>query len=770
MLGERLSDRYEILEELGRGGMGVVYRARDPKLNRDVAIKLISPNMLTPEAERRFQSEAQVVAGLDHPSIVPIHDFGQHEGCLFFVMPVVEGSSLRHFIREGSLSLGDILEVGIQTAEALDYSHAKGLTHRDIKPENIMVSRHEGAGLRARVMDFGLARASGSTGITKTGMLVGTMSYMSPEQVSGREVDARSDLYALATVLYECLTGDVPFGGDLQAMLYRVVHELAQSPRERGADIDPELDRIIVSGLAKDPAERPRRGSEIADALKRYRSGIQESVRNKSVMVTRVVQAPRVALSPFVGRKQESRELQLRLNAAVAGECQFAVISGDAGVGKTRLVDELEKIAQARQIRVLHGRFAEQDGSFPYHGFCEAIQEYFRQKESGAASGVTVDFSDLASELVGLFPMLGEIEAIRTDSGTGGQAALASESHLPDNRTQVFELLARTLIRLAEGKPLVLILEDLHGAEVSIEALRYIVRRLGPTPTLILATFRSTEVDRRHPLSAMLEGFHRDRHFVHVELKPLPLSEHRELVSTLIGGAQVTGELAERLFEATEGNPFFTKELVRSLMDAGDIVRDETGVWSLSGGGDISSEALPATIQQAVENRIARLSEELRDVLSTAAVMGKVFDFRDLEALLDGQADLDEAADRLIKEGLIEEERQSRGDTMAFTSGVVREVLYAELPRRKRRSLHRKYAARIEKRHAGKLERVYPQLVYHYSEGDVPDKTVEYGLKHAQKSLDAFSPEEAIRSVKTAMGLLDDEWEGDPAAEADARM
>jgi ABC-type transport system substrate-binding protein/tRNA A-37 threonylcarbamoyl transferase component Bud32 len=769
MIGEKLADRYEILGELGRGGMGVVYKARDPKLNREVAVKLIPPSLLTPESRRRFEAEAQVVARLDHPAIVSIHDFGQHEESLFFVMPVVEGENLRKLIREKSLLLGEILDAGIGVAEALEYSHSRGVVHRDIKPENIMVTRPGDGTLRVRVMDFGLARTSEVENITKTGVLVGTTSYLSPEQASGRPVDARSDIYSLATLLYECVGGEVPFSGDLQAVLYRVVHEIPQPLRERGAEVDEELDEIILSGLAKDPAERPQKASELSQALRRYRSNLRESARNKTVMVTRVMQAPRAAASPFVGRKDESRELQLRLNTALAGECQFVVVSGDVGVGKTRLLSEIEKIAQARSIRVLHGRFMEQD-SFPYHGFCEAIQEYFRQKESGSSLSSQPDLSDLGAELISLFPMLSEIDPIRSGAGDDARVTPAGESPLPENRTQIFEVLARTLIRLAGGEPLVLILEDLHGAEASIEALRYIIRRLGPTTTLIIGTFRSPEVHRGHPLHDMLDGFQGDRNFSHIQLRPFTASDHRQLLSTLMGGAEVSDDLASRFFESTEGNPFFTKELVRSLMDAGGIVREQTGVWSLSGATEISSDALPATIQQAVEKRVARLPDELRTVLSTAAVIGKTFDFKDLEALSGDATDLDDAVDRLTREGLVEEERQSRGDTLTFSSGVVREVLYLELSRRKRRGLHRKYAAQIEKRNSGKLERIYPQLVHHYSEGDVPDKTVEYGLKNATRTLSAFSPEEAVRSVKTALEFLDEEWEGDPAAQGDARM
>jgi serine/threonine-protein kinase len=166
MIGQRLSNRYDIKSELGRGGMGVVYRASDPLLNRDVAIKLIPPTLLNPDTEQRFQREAQLVAQMDHPAVVPIYDFGKHEGSLFFVMPVVEGTNLRWFQRDGALTLGEVIDIGIQVAEALEYSHSRSVTHRDIKPENIMVVREDGGRLRVRIMDFGLARGAAESRVT----------------------------------------------------------------------------------------------------------------------------------------------------------------------------------------------------------------------------------------------------------------------------------------------------------------------------------------------------------------------------------------------------------------------------------------------------------------------------------------------------------------------------------------------------------------------------------------------------------------------------
>jgi ABC-type transport system substrate-binding protein len=770
MIGTKLANRYEIVGELGRGGMGVVYRARDPLLNREVAVKLVPPSLLTPHSEERFQREAQVVAQMDHPAIVAIYDLGRHEGSLFFLMPVVAGVNLRHFLRERPRSLGEVLDIVIQVADALGYAHAQGVIHRDIKPENIMVSEEKGT-VRVRVMDFGLARAATENRLTKTGTLLGTISYLSPEQVVARDVDGRSDIYSLGTVLYECLASEPPFTGETQTILYRIVHEIPRTLRSLGAEIGEELDDVIQRCLTKDPAKRYQHAEELAEALRRYQSKLHESERSKSVILSTMMtgQLERLTAAPFVGREKEIAELQRRLNAATDGECQFVVVAGAPGIGKTRLLEEIENLAKARKIRVLHGRFVEQDRSFSYQGFCEVIQEYFRLKETGSSAGDHPDLSDLAADLVSIFPVLSEVSEIRSATADSKLAAVG-EPRKAEDRTYVYELLARTITRLAAGKPLLLVFENLHGAEMSLEALRYVVRRLGPTPTLIAGTYRQTEVDKRHPLAQMLEGFRDDRRFASLTLGPFTPSEHRLFVESVVGSSRLTESLAKRLFDATEANPFFTKELVRSLVESGGIARDDTGAWSLSGEMAISSDALPATIQQTVEKRVERLPEEIREVLSIASLIGKSFEFKDLELLAEGKGDVDESVERLVREGLIEEERESRGDRLTFSSGIVRDVLYGAISRRKRKALHRKYAEQLEKRHAGRLDRIYPQLVHHFSEGDVPEKTVRYGLELAKKSLESFSAEEAVMVVKKVLDFLEDEeWGGDRSAEGEAR-
>jgi ABC-type transport system substrate-binding protein/serine/threonine protein kinase len=767
MIGSKLAGRYEILRELGRGGMGVVYLAYDPMLEREVAVKVVTPASLTAESRERFRREAKVIARMDHPAIVVVYDTGSHEDHLFFVMPFVQGKNLRVLMQERPLQLGEVLDIGIQVSEALEYSHARGIIHRDIKPENIMVTSDDAEGIRARVTDFGLAMNTTESRITRSGSVVGTIAYLSPELLSGKEVDGRSDIYSIGTVLYECFAGETPFSGEIHAVLYRIAHEKAQSLRARGIRIDEEFESLIMQCLDKDPAKRLQRARDLSEALFRYRSSLQQG--DSMRIITRSgdsIDFFRPAAIPLIDREKEFVELQQRLNDSISGECQFVLIAGEAGIGKSRLLDEIENLALARKIRVLHGRFVEHDRSFPYQGFCEIIQEYFRVKSAGASSSPP-DFSDLASDLTALFPVLSEISQMKTATTSGGSSERTAAKI--DDRIAIFELLARSLIRIGANHPLVILLEDLHGAEVSIDALQYIIRRLGPTPTLVIGTYRTEEIDKRHPLSRMIASFQGDRRFAHMHLEPFNLAEHTSFLEALTGKVRISDSFVRQLYDATEGNPYFTRELVRSLMDSDGVVRSESGSWMLSSDIRITSETLPATIQQTVEKRIERLPENLRELVSIASVLGKTFEYRDLEILCDGCESPEEQIEQLIQDGFIEEERESRGDRLRFSSGVVCDVLYNALSRRRRKSLHRKYAEHLEKRFAGRLERVFPQLVHHYLNADVPSKVVEYGIKLALKSLSSFSAEEALRAARTVLEFIEDEEIEDRSLEGEAR-
>jgi hypothetical protein len=260
-----LDDEYEILEELGRGGMGIVYRARERQLEREVAIKVL-PFTLAFDRElvERFLREARTAAALEHTNIVPIYRVGRRGDVIFFVMKLLRGQSVSdRLLSKGRLTAGDTRQVIIETAAALGYAHRRGVVHRDVKPDNL---RHDEDG-RCVVTDFGIARSAGATRLTTTGMSVGTPKYMSPEQARAKDVDGRSDIYSLGIVGYECLTGNPPFdAGDALGTLMK--HIQAPLPRPAlDSDEDRALFAVIERMLAKHPEDRFRDADELIASL-----------------------------------------------------------------------------------------------------------------------------------------------------------------------------------------------------------------------------------------------------------------------------------------------------------------------------------------------------------------------------------------------------------------------------------------------------------------------------------------------------------------------
>ncbi|MFZ1946347.1 MAG: serine/threonine-protein kinase, partial [bacterium] len=222
MIGKTVS-HYRITDKLGEGGMGVVYKAEDTKLKRLVALKFLPCELGAHEPERaRFLQEAQAASALNHPNICAIHALGEHEGQQFIDMEFVDGVTLRTKIQEAGLKVQDAITYAIQIGEALEEAHCRGVVHRDVKPENIMVNAKN----QIKVMDFGLAKLKGSLKLTRTSSTVGTLAYMAPEQIEGREVDARSDIFSFGIVLYEMLTGHRPFRGDQEgAMINSILND-----------------------------------------------------------------------------------------------------------------------------------------------------------------------------------------------------------------------------------------------------------------------------------------------------------------------------------------------------------------------------------------------------------------------------------------------------------------------------------------------------------------------------------------------------------------
>jgi aminoglycoside phosphotransferase (APT) family kinase protein len=267
-LAAALGSQYEVVRLLGRGGMGAVYLAREPFLDREVAVKVLPAELASGEARARFLREARTAARLSHPHIVPLYTFGQSGDLLFYVMGYVEGEPLEARLRRaGRLPIADARRILDELSDALHYAHARGVVHRDVKPDNVLLDRRTG---RALLTDFGIAkeRARGAT-LTRTGMVVGTPHYMSPEQASGdAAIDGRSDIYALGVIAYRMLTGHLPFQGEtLQEVLSQHVVRIPLAPSKVNPEVPFEMDRVVMQALAKNPADRWQNAAAVRQAL-----------------------------------------------------------------------------------------------------------------------------------------------------------------------------------------------------------------------------------------------------------------------------------------------------------------------------------------------------------------------------------------------------------------------------------------------------------------------------------------------------------------------
>ena len=298
-----LSAHYAVERELGAGGMATVYLARDLKHNRYVAIKVLRPELAAILGGERFLKEIRLTANLQHPHILPLHDSGEADGLVYYVMPFVEGESLRDRLkREKQLPVEDAIRLAREVASALDYAHRHGVVHRDIKPENVLL--HDG---QALVADFGIALAVSTAGgerMTETGLSVGTPHYMSPEQAMGdREITPRSDVYALGCVTYEMLLGEPPFTGpSAQAIIARVVTEEPRSLIVQRKTIPPHVEDAVHVALAKLPADRFATAAEFATAL----LGPSQPRAGTTASRAAAIQAPRRAGGGSISRSSRS--------------------------------------------------------------------------------------------------------------------------------------------------------------------------------------------------------------------------------------------------------------------------------------------------------------------------------------------------------------------------------------------------------------------------------------------------------------------------------
>ncbi|MCH8223480.1 MAG: protein kinase, partial [Chloroflexi bacterium] len=732
--------RYEVTDFLGEGGKKKVYLAHDTTLDRDVAFALIKIEGLDDASRQRVTREAQAMARLgDNPNIMPIFDLGDENGQPYMVQPVMGGGDVEALIEDaedGRLSLEEALRIAIEICRGLEFAHSKGIIHRDLKPGNVWLT-DDGT---VRIGDFGLALSLDRSRLTQEKMMVGTVSYMPPEQATGGEVTPRSDLYSLGAMLYEMVTGRPPFMGDDEiAIIGQHINTPPVAPSWHNQSLPQTLDSLIMRLLAKDPAERPESAAEVLQALEAIDPADAAAAHEEGEG-----SLDSMSGGVFVGRHREMDQLKATFEDTLGGHGKMVALVGEPGIGKTRTAQELATYASMRGGQVLWGRCYEGGGAPPYWPWVQAIRSYIMDRD---AETVRREMGSTASVIAEIVPDVKE----RLPDVQAPPQIDDSESA----RFRLFDSITTFLKTASSAQPIVLMLEDLHWSDKpSLMLLEFVARELSNSRLMIIGNYRDMELNRRHPLSITLGELSRERLFDRVLLRGLQKHDVHRFIEVAAGIDPPTA-LVDAVHTQTEGNPLFVTETVRLLIQEGDIASG-----AKTAGGTSSWEIrIPEGVREVIGRRLDKLSERCNEVLTTAAVMGRQFRFGVLMKLVEDASEnmlldvLDEAL-----EARILEEVPSEVGLYQFSHALMRETLMSELSHNRAVRLHALIAEAMEDFYGDEAEENAAELVGHFAEAETilgTAKLVNYGILAGERALQAHALDDAAGYFELIAGIAD---------------
>ena len=703
-----INGRYLLHEEIGRGGMGIVYRATDRITGNIVALKQIKANLSetigssfgqdTPEMIRlAFAQEFQILAGLRHPHIVSVLDYGfDAEQKPYITMDLLPEAMT---IQDAAQSLDAVAKIDLiaQALHALSYLHRRGVLHKDIKPNNILVSHG-----RVHLVDFGLS----ATDRQHSAVSGGTALYMAPEVYHNtRQYSFNSDLYALGIVIYKLFTGEHPFDimttiGDLPPIDAPFNYEIPTIPFE--------LRALLQTLLHKDPDARYATAQLALIAL-------NEALGRSNEAESHEIRESFLQAATFVGREQELSLLQTARQKALAGNGSAWLIGGESGVGKSRLIRELRTKALVDGFQVLHGQTVD-DGGLPYEVWRVPLRHLvitlprIDDLTAGVLQPLVPDIAQLLNRSVPPAPKLEEDAA----------------------QIRLFTTIAR-LFWQAE-RPLLLILEDLHIAEASLLPIPYLARLVTDHHVLILASYSS---DERPDLPERLSDMS------HLPLNNLSPADIAKLSTAMLGEVGETAAVQSFLQRETEGNAFFAVEVVRALAE-------EAGRLGDIGKMQMPETVLPNGVQNIVQRRLDRLPPKARQLLLKAAVAGRELETPLIQKLNDG-LDIENEWLPLCADTAV---LDVQNGVWQFSHGKIRDRLLAELNlnQQQKTAIHNEVALAIEAQHPDDEDQAV-RLANHWQEAQNREKERHYTKIAGQQAITKFAHRDALRYFNRALAL-----------------
>jgi serine/threonine protein kinase/tetratricopeptide (TPR) repeat protein len=761
---QRMLLHYRLLSKIDSGGMGEVYRAEDTKLGRTVAIKLLLRTMSQePTARRRFLQEAQSASALNHPHIVTIHAIEEAEGVDFIVMEFVEGQNLeRQIHNDGALPLTRLLDIGIQTADALEAAHQINLIHRDIKSANILVTPRG----HAKILDFGLAKvvrtisqpvdadAPTLANLTGEGTVMGTAAYMSPEQTRGQILDRRSDIFSLGCVLYEAATRSLPFSGpSMLAIMHAIATADPLPPSRVRPELPREFDLIVSRAMAKDRENRYATADELGQALRSLRATFTGEWLGSPIVYDKdLVEA---SVASFVGRGKELARLEGLLQQTLDGSGRVVFISGEPGIGKTSLSDEFLRRARALfpGLSIARGRCVEQYGTGEaYLPFLDAISALLNGPSRERLAAIMMNSAPTwCAQLPVAFSSTGAIELVQQET-------------IGATKERMMREMGDALGKFASISPVVLLLEDLHWADPSsIDLLRHLSQRISNQQLLIAGTFRPEDIERsNHPLKSYKAEMQSHKLCEEIALDSLSLNHIQDYLKATFGAHTFPPEFAIHIHDKTEGHPLFATNLLQYLQERGDIAKTNEH-WSLSRPISEMELELPESVRSMIGRKVDSLAEQERRALQYASVEGQEFLSTVVASLLSvDEVDLEEMLAQLEKTHRLvvtlgEEELPDRSlaTRYRFAHALYQNFLYDGLVAKRRIMLHRQAGEQLVRHYGKQAPQVATQLALHFDRGRDFARAVEFLIHAGDNATALYANDEAADHYTRALSLAE---------------
>ena len=767
--GQVFADRYQIESEIGRGGMGIVYRALDLAEQRPVAIKTLLYADTYSEKTIRFQREFRAISRLHHPNVVQVYHSGREYDQFFYVMELVSGYGFKEFF---NFSYGQpfdfsnfervhhVLLILQQMCDALQYIHANRIVHRDLKPENIIIHVDPDTNRTAvKILDFGLVQdLDANMQLTREGIPLGTVAYMSPEQAKGGTIDHRSDVYTLGVMLFELITGRLPFEGNnpFSVMLNHASQEPAK-PSEFCHSLPEQLESIILKMLAKEPNQRYHSAfsiwSDIHPIFTNWDLPTIDLTRTDDFIYA---QKYPVFAPVLIGRDPVWESLQTALDISIQNKQGAGyLLAGELGAGKSRLINELRIKAHIKRIPFLIGQCRSQSAA-PYEPFITILTKI--------------------EELMGQDPRYGSI-AEQAKHQVGELKDLLGNAQtetarlnwlLTQNKEDVIKAFLQILRHCAQVQPFILVVEDLHWADLATwELISILMSSIANNPFHLIASYRLEDI-QDNPLYQKISQL--DSPQIHrLHLKALSIDEIGKMISSMLG-QDISDEpgLLKRIYQQTSGNPFFVGELVKALVDRGRLFRTSDR-WVLQ-AADPSKVTIPHSVNDAVTQRLMQLKTPERQFLDYASVWGTTFTLKQIQSLIDlAENDLVDRLDNLLKSYMIVE--RDSGRYFEFSHVMIQTIVHENLSDAFRHEMHTRVISFLQAEHNLKpgfaIYRHHPsielasQMAFHCGHAGLVEQAVYHYLVAASWSARNFAGDDAGEFFDQARMHLDTISEGE---------